>query len=576
MGLLDIASRKSIARGIEYYNHGKVRSCTCLAEGIYQGIVQGNSDYNVTINVLHPKQSSCCCSFASDRMVICKHMIALLLSANPETLDVARQKFVYDEDDYYWDDSDYFDDDFVCESSLSELYRARKEEIENLINNADISIIKEYLTSILLNDDKHYVRFKNMLGRDSDFDVDEYKKQIDSITNSYKSYSGYINYRDLVDYSIALEDFINEDVRRLMSSGKFMEAFTVSLYIFKTIADIDLNAKDMDDGSLMTEIYDIWTNIVSRVGHAEQIIIFEELTSCFDGTIVDYSEDYIRGFLIAEFGQDFNDKKRLFIKTQLDKASAHDNNWHQEYQVGNWAMQYIDLLLEDECSQDDIDNFCHEYWNNSRVRNFCIDSYIARGEYEKALVAIDESMILDKNYSGLLASYSSRKKEVFKIQGDMPSYIRQLKFEFINYEYDSLEVYRELKSFYKTEEWSPIRDELLFQLESKTSVNKFYVEDGLFSMLFESVIASDGLYQLFKYDKYLVDNYASQVLTKYSNELEKMARYAGGREYYIQLADILRHMMGIPGGLDIVNDIISRWRVTYKNRPLMQKIIDGI
>ncbi len=573
MGLLDIASKKSIARGIEYYTHNKVRSHMCLQEGIYQGIVQGNSDYNVTINVLHPKKSSCDCPFASDRMVICKHMIALLLSANPEMLDAARKKFVYDEDDNYLDDSNYIDDDYSYESLESGSYRARKSEIENLINNVDISTIKEYLTSILLNDEKHYVRFKNMARRDSELDVDEYKKQIDSITNSYKSYSGYINYRDAADYYIDLEDFINEDVGRLMSSGKFMEAFALSLYIFKTIADINLNVQDMDDGSMMNEIYSIWMDILSMASYAEQEVIFEELVSCFDGTIVDYAEDQIRGFLFAEFGQDFNDKKRLFIKAQLDKASAHDNNWHQEYHVGNWAMQYIDLLLEDDYSQEEIDKFCHEYWNNSKVRNFCIDSYIARGEYEKALAAIDESIMLDKNYGGLLTSYSSKKREIFKIQGDMPSYIRQLKFEFINYEYDSIEVYRELKSFYKTEEWPAVRDELLSQIESKTTANEFYVEDGLFDLLFESVMASDGLQLVLKYDKYLVDRYASQILNKYATELEKMARYAGGREYYILLANILSHMTEIPGGINVVNDIISRWKVIYKNRPLMQKVL---
>ena len=43
--------------------------------------------YHVTINTVRPKKSTCDCKFAKGRYVICKHMIALFLEAEPEQLD---------------------------------------------------------------------------------------------------------------------------------------------------------------------------------------------------------------------------------------------------------------------------------------------------------------------------------------------------------------------------------------------------------------------------------------------------------------------------------------------------------
>lgn len=86
MGLIDIASGKSVWRGLDYYERKKVISWERAGTSIYKGRVSGSDGqiYDVEIDKVHPKKSKCNCPFAEGRKVICKHMIALLFTAEPK------------------------------------------------------------------------------------------------------------------------------------------------------------------------------------------------------------------------------------------------------------------------------------------------------------------------------------------------------------------------------------------------------------------------------------------------------------------------------------------------------------
>ncbi len=89
MGFIDVASNNSLWRGIDYYNDKKVISWESTGENTYSGLVEGSGDnrYQVHIDTVHPRSSTCTCSFASGRKVVCKHMIALYFTANPSEYD---------------------------------------------------------------------------------------------------------------------------------------------------------------------------------------------------------------------------------------------------------------------------------------------------------------------------------------------------------------------------------------------------------------------------------------------------------------------------------------------------------
>ena len=89
MGLIEIASSNSVWRGMDYYNNKKVVSWKPSGTGVYEGVISGSEDniYTVHIDTEHPRKSSCNCPFAEGRRVVCKHMIALYFTAEPEVAE---------------------------------------------------------------------------------------------------------------------------------------------------------------------------------------------------------------------------------------------------------------------------------------------------------------------------------------------------------------------------------------------------------------------------------------------------------------------------------------------------------
>lgn len=89
MGLIETASANSVWRGMDYYEAKKVISWERTGTFAYDGVVSGSdgNKYTVHIETNHPRRSTCNCPFAEGRRVVCKHMIALYFTAEPEAAD---------------------------------------------------------------------------------------------------------------------------------------------------------------------------------------------------------------------------------------------------------------------------------------------------------------------------------------------------------------------------------------------------------------------------------------------------------------------------------------------------------
>ena len=103
MGLVEIASSKSVWRAIDYYHSKKVVTWNKTETG-YEGSVSGsdNNTYIVKVDVEHPRKSKCTCPFATDHRVICKHMLAVYFSAHPEeVIRIKKEAEEYEKEEEY-------------------------------------------------------------------------------------------------------------------------------------------------------------------------------------------------------------------------------------------------------------------------------------------------------------------------------------------------------------------------------------------------------------------------------------------------------------------------------------------
>lgn len=100
MGFIDLASLNSLWKGIDYYQIKKVKNIKKINDNEYDSVVLGNKEYNVHIDIDHPRKSSCTCPFAKGRRVICKHMVATYFTIHPEEAErLIKEQEEYEKDE---------------------------------------------------------------------------------------------------------------------------------------------------------------------------------------------------------------------------------------------------------------------------------------------------------------------------------------------------------------------------------------------------------------------------------------------------------------------------------------------
>lgn len=321
---------------------------------------------------------------------------------------------------------------------------------------------------------------------------------------------------------------------------------------------------------LADKIYQLWLELLVEVSPEDKKKMFDWFTAHLDGSVIDYLEEYIEQIIMEEFKEkEYEQAKLTFIEDMIKKSEKKDSDWSRDYGVGKWAVRYLGILEEKKASEQQIEEVCKRYWDNSSVRRYYIDMYMKKKEYDRVLLVLDESILLDKQYKGLISEYSKKKKEIYLLQGNKSAYIEQLWKLVLEHEAGNLELYKELKGQYTAEEWLVKREEIFKKLPAYARVERLYKEEKLYDRLLAYVLNSTGVYALQEYENVLKIEYPEQILDKYRDEVNKMAVHTSDRKHYSYLVSLLRRMQGIKGGTAVVEKIATDWKVKYKNRPAM-------
>ena len=134
MGLIDLASSNSLWRGIDYYQSKNVKKIKKINDDEYNSIVSGTEEYNVHIDINHPRKSTCTCPFATGRRVICKHMVATFFTIYPEEAE----RIIKEEQEY--------------EEAEERLFEEHLEEVKEYVNGLTDDEVRAILIDKLMDE----------------------------------------------------------------------------------------------------------------------------------------------------------------------------------------------------------------------------------------------------------------------------------------------------------------------------------------------------------------------------------------------------------------------------------------
>ena len=561
-----------LERGYDYYCDGAVENIEIGRDDIRADVV-GTEDYEVEISLNDGKVTDmyCSCPYAAGGNN-CKHMAAVLYEWTADIMDEDEPEDTDNEDmdnDADAESMDLFEPAVtVCD------YKKKSAAVEKLVTSAERDIVQAFLVSVLAEDKKLLLRFRNMVNKcATKEDVEDYFEQIDEIADRYLGRDHFINYYQAYDFMLELEEIIDKDVRRMIDNGSHISAFHVMNHIFVLLGNVDMDDSGGETSMLAEQIYQLWLELLTKVNAQDKRKMFIWFTTHMDGSVIDYLEEYIEQIIMEEFKEpEYEQDKLSFMEEMIEKAEKKDSGWSRDYAVGKWTVTYLKTLEEKNAPEDQLEEICKKYWNNSGVRRYYIDRYFEKKEYDRVLQVLDESIELDKAYRGQVLEYIQKKKEIYRLQGNKSAYIEQLWKLVLEQSAGDLDIYKELKAQYSEKEWLIKREELFKKLPPNAHIDRLYKEEKLYDRLLAYVLKSSGLYAVQSYENVLKKEYPKQILSKYQGEVNKMASCTGNRKHYADLVALLRRMKRIKGGSEIVETIVEEWKIKYRNRPAMMNL----
>ena len=558
-----------LERGYDYYCDGAVGNIEIGRDDLRADVV-GTEDYEVEISLNDGKVTDmyCSCPYAAGGNN-CKHMAAVLYEWTADIMDADEPEDTDNEDVDDDEDAESMD---LFEPAVTVCdYKKKSAAVEKLVTSAERDIVQAFLVSVLAEDKKLLLRFRNMVNKcATNEDVEDYFEQIDEIADRYLGRDHFINYYQAYDFMLELEEIIDKDVRRMIDNGSHISAFHVMNHIFVLLGNVDMDDSGGETSMLAEQIYQLWLELLTKVNAQDKRKMFIWFTTHMDGSVIDYLEEYIEQIIMEEFKEpEYEQDKLSFMEEMIEKAEKKDSGWSRDYAVGKWTVTYLRTLEEKNAPEDQLEEICKKYWNNSGVRRYYIDRYFEKKEYDRVLQVLDESIELDKAYRGQVLEYNQKKKEIYRLQGNKSAYIEQLWKLVLEQSAEDLDIYKELKAQYSEKEWLIKREELFKKLSANAHIDRLYKEEKLYDRLLAYVLKSSGLYAVQSYENVLKKEYPKQILSKYQGEVNKMASCTGNRKHYADLVALLRRMKQIKGGSEIVETIVEEWKIKYRNRPAM-------
>lgn len=531
-------SKRILNRGFNYYLDGYVEDISITKNKI-KAVVYGTHHYRVEIGLDGDeiKDMSCNCPYAQDGFN-CKHMAAVL---------------------FEWE------------------RRVTHPEIDNskIIDDAPDDDIRAFLLQLFNENPELVERFKQFSSPDNSMDT--MTNEFLEIIRYYQYDHNYINTDYTVPFCEDYEKCVFKWFDFLEEKKEYFNAIHFLAEAYNILDSLDIDDDEQQPYALSYYINEAFLYLVPDMDISERKEVFQFLRQQFY-SMKNYAFkiDLVETLLSRFIGDEYVESQLDFVEEQYDYLGKYPSIFDREYMLNLFANDYLEFLEKNNAPKKEIEAIYKKYWKCYSVRMNCVQSCINDKKYDQALKYLDKCIKLDHKDQSLYKRDIEMKKDIYQKQGNKEGYREMMKVIVLDFRDAGIEEYIELKNLYTSEEWVKERDSIIKQINSDWLLCDIYAHENLHKQLLDSIIRSNNRSLLTQYTRLLKDEYPEQLLHMYRVAVEEGAKYARSRSYYHQLVRDLRTMKRIDGGDKVVDKIIKKWKVQYKNRSAMMDELSKI
>ena len=545
----DLFQEHILARGEAYYFEGAVLELHNTEHG-YHAVVEGTEDYEVDIEMEGGRvcEMYCSCPYAENGNN-CKHTAAVLFEIEEQN-----------------------EEDILAEGTCPD---DQEKEVEEIIERISEEELRSFVKGIAAQDSE----IRNILMTRYAVKIDEkqmerLKQGVDQLVWEYGDRSGYIDYRNALDFCWALENYLEDKVDTLIERKCYGQAFALTNYVFQTIGNIDIDDSDGGTSQVANVCYDKWKKILENCSEEEKNEMFSWFMSHLScDYVVDYMEDYMEDFLTHEFqNREMLEKmlKDLDERIEMQTSSTDcGSTWSARYGYENNIIKRLERMERLGFSAEEIREYRRQHWRFSVVRELEIQENLNNGNLDEAIRILQESKILDKEYPGLIARYSEQLISIYETQPDKEVYKKELLYYVFECPQNNLVHIYKLKKVCTDKEWDGYREKILKSPKNYNILYPFMEKEGMYEPMLECLKKETFIYNLDRYEKVLKEKFPEQVRDIYISYLRHEAERASNRNRYRELMKYLKKIRRYPRGKEKASGIAKNWRAVYYRRTAM-------
>ncbi|MDR1161088.1 MAG: hypothetical protein LBK45_01995 [Tannerellaceae bacterium] len=379
-------------------------------------------------------------------------------------------------------------------------------------------------------------------------------------------------------YDAASElDAMLSDADYLIEQGEYAPAAGIAMSVAEVIPR---NYDNVDDSSgSLGQTFDMATECIVAILHGKQIPkklkeeIYEWVRQEMGNSLYsDYCCDSLNDVYDAaceELGE--TEDVLADLDRQIEEAS--------DYQKKTIVLRKIKFMQSRDL---DTHAFIEKYLEMNAVRKIRFAQLMESGLYDEALALARKGIEIAnvQNHPGIVSDWEESMLEIYLKQGDVKNIL--LLAEKILYEsyYESDKYYQIVKTHTNPTDWTDTVERILASFENSTHFSSFaanvMVEHQMWKRLFTHCKKGDTIaVAIEQYEPHLKPYFEKEILAIYHEYVETQALVANSSAYDC-VAQMLKRMRTFDGGNVVVNQLLQKYRDTYKRRRNMMAALNDV
>ncbi|MDR2756485.1 MAG: hypothetical protein LBC20_12330 [Planctomycetaceae bacterium] len=345
------------------------------------------------------------------------------------------------------------------------------------------------------------------------------------------------------------------------------------------------------------------SEIIDLISYEYYEVPFKTLTDVVEQSGTDLKElyDYCRNELrnskyrpLSIFTEFNNLFLKLSLKVNPDGFIEFQDELLSEVQDKN--SYDAEKILERKINLFNLNNQPQKAWEiieeNIQIASFCkklAEKKITEKKFTEAKKLIKDYVTNNEgDYRCSKYDWNKLLLEIAQKEKDTPT-IREISFLFIENKFDTeyLGIY---KSTFNKKEWKPAFEQLFnnyltnyersmpknwagYNSNGKYSVHELLVAENEIERLMELIEKYLTVNLIEQYYGNLAAQFPTKTLLLFRKALDNYIKNTTGSDAYEYLVKQFKKMQKINGGNEIVTDMIKQYKIIYKNRPSLQKIL---